>query len=182
MREPGLARRYARAFCAAAREIDAVDAVDADLKSVAGLLGAQKGLKNFLHSPKVRPDAKRDMLESVLGGRVKPLTSSFLRLLLDKKRFDLIEEIADEVSVLADIDRGIVRAVVTTPVPLPETQEVRLSEVLAARTGKTVKIECEVDPSMIGGISVVVGNQLLDGSVQNALSDMRDELRALSVI
>lgn len=182
MPDPGLARRYAQALFAVAARRQLVETVESDLQATARLLREDRRLRAFLDSPRVLEEHRVAMLEKVLGERVEPLVLHFLRLLLDKQRFDQFAEVVVAFNRLADAHHGIVRARVTTAVELRAELRQRLQERLAATTGKQIILDCRVDPRLIGGISVVMGDRLLDGSVSRALARLRNELGQVSVI
>lgn len=182
MPDPGIARRYGVALFDAALKRDIVDQVDSDLAAVKRLLTENRSLRRFMLSPEVLTEHKVEMLQKALGDRVHKLVVNFLLLLIDKKRFDHIDEIADAVDKLVDAHHGLVRARVMTPVELPAEQQAKLQRSLAALTGKDVVIEPEIDPSLIGGVRVVLGDRMLDGSVSRALDRLHDELAQVSVI
>jgi len=180
--DPSLARRYASALFAAAKKLGQVEQVDRDLAAVVELLEVNRDLRGFLTSPHVLPAHKDEMIKTALGSRVQTVMVHFLQLLLDKKRFNLLDDVARSFRHMADEHRGVVVANVAAPSPLTEAQLQRLKERLMKMTGKTVELKCSIETEMLGGIKVVLGDRLLDGSVRNALSDLRDELRAVSVI
>jgi ATP synthase F1 delta subunit len=182
MPDPGLAKRYASALFAAAVKRDLVDATEADFASVAALIEEDRSLRAFLHSPEVLTEHKVEMLRKVFSERVQPLVYQFLLLLLDKKRFPLVGEIAPALSALADEHRGVVRARVFTAIDLKPELEERLRKALESKTSKQVVLDCETRPELIGGVAVVVGDRLLDGSVSRALDRLREELAHASVI
>jgi len=182
MPDPGIARRYAGAVFATATDRGIVDEVEGDLQSIVELLGADRALRAFMSSPQVLEEHRRTMLDKVLGERVDKLVFHFLLLLIRKKRFDHLDEIVEAFGTLADEHRGVVRASVTTVMELPAAMRDRLQQRLAASTGKQVTLECLIDPTLIGGAKVVLGDQLLDGSVSRALERLREELAAVSVI
>ncbi len=182
MPEIGIARRYAAALFATANSRSLVDKVEADLKAIVELLGQNRALRAFMHSPQVLEERRREMLHKALGERVDKLVLHFLLLLIKKSRFDHLDEIAVAFSALADEHRGVVRSRVTTVIELsPEMQE-RLQQRLAAITGKQVVLACDVEPALIGGVKVVLDDQLLDGSVSRALERLHEDLAAVSVI
>jgi F-type H+-transporting ATPase subunit delta len=182
MPEPGLARRYAVALFEAAKHREQLDRVEADLEAVADLLRREPSLREFMLSPQVLDQHKEDMLHRTLEQRVSPLTHHFLLFLLRKRRFEHVELIYDSLSELLDVHRGIVRAVVTTAVELKTELRDRLRLRLQQTTGKRVELEARVNPAIIGGAVVILGDQLVDMSVRREIGRVRQDLMAARVI
>ncbi len=178
----GLARRYAAALYASAKQRGVQDQVEADLTSVVELLKAERAFRDFLLKPDVLDEQKAEIVTRSLGPRVRPLTLHFLQLLLKKRRLDHLEVIQEVMRELIETDRGIVHARVTTAVELkPELRE-KLKARLEATTRKTIILDLEVDPEIIGGVVVLLHNQLVDGSLRRELDRLRDDLMAVRVI
>jgi F-type H+-transporting ATPase subunit delta len=100
----------------------------------------------------------------------------FALLLLDRGRIALLASLARAYRELADAHAGRVRAVVTSAAPLSPADLERVRRSLERRTKKTVMLEAQVDPSLIGGLVAQVGDLVLDGSVRTQLSTLRDKL------
>ena len=180
--DPVLSRRYARALFGFATQRQVVDQVADDLRSVAQLLAAQERLKAFLLSPSVATESVIELIRNVLGQHIAPVTSNFLQLLHRKGRFDHFEEIADSFIQEVETSRGILKAVVTTATPMDATFEVKLRAALERVTGKTIRLEAKVEPEVLGGVVVVLGDRLIDGSVRREIERLRDELSTATVI
>jgi F-type H+-transporting ATPase subunit delta len=182
MPEPGLARRYAAALFETARAGELLDRVEADLTTTVELFNREPALREFLLSPEVLDEHKTEIVNRVLAPRLSPPVLNFLHLLLKKRRFDHLDEIHSGLIEQLDEHRGVIKAVVTTAIELgPELRE-RLKTRLETTTRKTVRLESSVNPAILGGIVVVLGDQLLDASVQREIERLRDELLATRVI
>jgi len=181
MRESGLAQRYAQALFGAALARGAEDGVAADLHSLLALDEKDASLRLFLESPQVRDDHKHALVDSVLGPRAQPLTVRFLHLLLTKKRTPYLREVGEAYAGLIEKHHGVVRARVTTVDRLGEDDLARLKTALERRTGKAVVLETRVDPEILGGVIVQLGDQILDDSVHTHLVEVREALLAAAV-
>jgi F-type H+-transporting ATPase subunit delta len=184
MGEQTLARRYARALLEVARERKEIAAVGAEIRAVAqvyGDLGARKAgepdLRSLVTDPSRPVAARRELLVKVFGGRVSDLVLRFLILLLEKKRFGVVAEIADAYDHLADEAQGVARARVTTFRSLGDLQRVQLIDRLRRLTDRpTVVLEETVDPEILGGLFVRIGDQVIDGSIRGRLRRLRERL------
>lgn len=182
MPEPGLARRYAAALFESAKQQKLLDQVEADLGATVELLEHDPALRDFLLSPQVLDEHKEEMINRVLGSRLSPIVVNFLHLLLKKRRFDHLDEIHASLIEQLDEHRGIIKAGVTTAIELKQELKDKLRARLETTTRKTVRLDCRLDPGILGGIVVVLGDQLLDASVQREVERLRDELMATRVI
>ena len=181
MIERRIVRRYASALFAAASKADEVDRVESDLGLVSAtlfgnvLLGGG-ALWNALVSPIIPPAKKREILAAIFEGKVSEITLAYLGLLVDKRREEAIRQTEAEYVLLANEARGIVEAEVTSATPLDEDQEARLAAKLSATTGKNIQLSRKVDPSVIGGLLVQMGDTVIDGSIRGQLAALREEL------
>ena len=180
--DPVLSRRYAKALFGFATRHQVVDPVADDLRSVARLLKAEERLRAFLLSPSVATESVMELFTNVLGKHIAPVTRNFLQLLHRKGRFDHFDEIADCYIQEVEASRGILKAVVTTAAAIDEGTEDKLRGALERVTGKTIRLESKVDPEVLGGVVVVLGDQLIDGSVRREIERLREELSTATVI
>ncbi|MFA6666178.1 MAG: F0F1 ATP synthase subunit delta [Armatimonadota bacterium] len=171
-----LARRYAGALFGIAEKANIVDKAQSDLKLITSSLCAMPDLRQTVMHPLVPPVQKRSIIDKVYTGKIDDITLRFLYLLLDKRREGIIEEIEKEFISLANSSRGIVTAKVLSAVPLLKKEEAALTSKLSACTGKTVQLELSVDPSLIGGLTVCIGNNVIDGSIKGHLASLKNKM------
>ena len=184
MIERRIVRRYAAALFAAATKADAVDQVESDLGLVSFVLfGAERmtttvkqPLWEMLISPVIAPAKKRDILSDIFKGKISDITLSYLDLCVDKRREEVIKETQSEYVALANEARGIVEVEVTGAVELSTDQEARLISKLFQTTGKQVRLAKKIDPSLIGGLLVRMGDKIIDGSISGQLATLRERL------
>jgi F-type H+-transporting ATPase subunit delta len=181
-RDVTVARRYALALFMAATKKSAVEQVGTDLANVTSLSGdAADRIRLFLEAPQVSTEQKLLVIEAGLRPVVHPLVVEFYKLLLRKKRFFNLREIAEEFERLVEEHKGIVRAKVTSAVPLHDAELTALVSSLERRLTKTVRVVSHVDSALIGGVIVRVGDSIADKSVRTLLNQMRDELLAARI-
>jgi len=171
-----VARRYAHALFQVALDAGTVDTVAAELESLETLREEDPSFLEFLVSPEVLADRKNEFIDTVFGPRVSELTLRFLHLLVEKKRIASLPDACREFARLGEEHRGLVRAQVRTAVALGPEQEARLKKDLDRITGKEVLIEKTIDPSLLGGIVVNLGNRVIDQSLRRGLKRMRERL------
>jgi F-type H+-transporting ATPase subunit delta len=177
----GIGKRYAIALFNAAVEEDILDQVQGDVASFAGLVTSDRAFERFLASLRVTPGEKKDLITRAIADQASGLFVKFVLLLIDKKRINKFDEIAQSFEALYEDHRGILRVSVITAVPLDAELERKTKIAFERRTGKTAKIVKRVDPDIIGGMILLAGDRIIDGSIRNRLGELRRELHELRV-
>ena len=172
-----VAKRYAVALFAAVQEAGRIERVDAEAKAVEHLFDDQL-VKSFLLSPQIPAERKKAALQKQFGGQLDPLLVNLLKLLVDKKRMGELPSIMQHFDVLTDQSRGVEDATIISAVPLsPEQQEAIIAGITRFSAYGQLRITTEVDPSLLGGVFVRLGrNLVLDGSVSSRLAQLRTRL------
>jgi F-type H+-transporting ATPase subunit delta len=174
MRIEVAAKRYAQAAFDIARERDEFDRWVEELRAIADL-AAQPGVTEVLASSRVPFEVKERLLRSGLAD-VSPLALNLARLLVQKGRIALAEQVWDEYQRLLDEHRGRAQALVLTAVPLSGDEERAVAQRLRELTGKEIVLERRVDPEIMGGLVARVGDRLIDGSTRTRLLELRRRL------
>ncbi len=174
MATTGSAKRYAQAVFQIAIGNNDVDKWRSELDTVAATLSDPQ-LKVILEDPKVRLDAKTDLVSKCLPG-LSQLALNLSYILVSKQAIGILDGIALEYNRMADAHEGLEHARVVTAVELDDADRDRLVKHLASMTGKKVTIETVVDPDIIGGYIARIGDKLLDGSTKARLEALRKRL------
>jgi F-type H+-transporting ATPase subunit delta len=168
-------RRYAQALFELAGDAGQVDAWRADLGlacEVAGNAAAARTIDN-----PARPLAeRRALVTGLLHGRVAAQVESLALLLAQRGRFSIMPEVGREYDHLVRASRGIVAATVSSPMPLTPGELAALKTAMERIAGAQVELYPETDPSLIGGVSVMIGDRQIDASVASRLRRLRREL------
>jgi len=178
MTSRGAATRYARAlFDVAQKEAD-IQQVGRELGSFAALFAGHEGLSRALSNPAIPAPRKRAIVEQLLArfGDPSPVTNKLLLMLADRDRLALVPEIANAYAARLMDHAQIVRAELTTAVPMPADRVSALQQGLASATGRQVQLETKVDPAIIGGAVARIGSTVYDGSVAAQLQAIRQRL------
>lgn len=176
------AKRYATALFHAAQKTGTLDTVEDNIEQVVALMHQMAELKDMWLSPLIPASRKRTIIGKILGGdradAVNPLTLSFLDLLIDKGREEVLDDVARELRYLADEARHQVRATAVFAVEPTEAERLALTRSLEARTSCQVQLSYHVDPGILGGVIVHLQDTLIDGSVRGTLERLREQLLA----
>jgi len=171
------ARRYSQAIFRMALENKEINRWQSDLRKVASLM-RDRALFSLIAHPKVTVDEKSKTLSQRLGD-VNPLAIKLVLLLSAKGRLALIDDISEEYQAMVDNYRGIEgteTAEVTTAIPLDDDYQLKVAQRITEIIGKPVILKPKVDPSIIGGIIIRVGDKLIDGSIRNKLAALKKDL------
>lgn len=171
-----IVRRYAAALFRTAQKTGLIDAVESDLGLVSYAFENSPAFRNAIQSPVISREQKHQVLRDVFTGRIQQTTLDYLALLVDQRREDAMAQTQREYVLLANDARGIVEANVTTAVTLSAEDESRLTAKLGTVTGKTVRLNRLVEPGIIGGVVVRIGDRVIDGSIRGRLATLREKL------
>jgi F-type H+-transporting ATPase subunit delta len=172
-----VAKRYAKAIFTAAHKANLVEAVEADLTAISNLVASHSEFRGFLGTPRISREDKVKIAEKLFSDRVTSLSMSTLRLILTKGRAAEFEGIREEYIQMRRELGHVLYARVTSSSELDEGQKKALIDKLAAKSGKKVESDFHVDPSLLGGVKVAIGNYVLDGTVRGSLNRLRDVLK-----
>ena len=167
--------RYARALFAAARAQNAVDAARGDLGALLKIIADAPALAGALRHPRLPGPVKAEIVKKA---GASPLVAAFAGLLFEKGRWDALADIAAAFDALADAAAGVLPVRVTAPAPLPAADAERWKKTLEAARRGPVRLDTRVDPGLLGGVTIRVGDRVWDNSLRNQLERLRTELAA----
>ncbi|MEH6658798.1 ATP synthase F1 subunit delta [Leeuwenhoekiella marinoflava] len=167
--------RYAKAILDQAQDKGTEEVVFGNMKSIDATLSASKELRSVLKSPVIKAEDKRASLKAIFEG-YDPSTLSLIELLVDKKRTSLLGQVAKSYLDLYNASKGIIVAHVTTAVELDSSLESKVLAKVKELTNSTeVTLEHHIDPSIIGGFILRVGDVQYDASIDNQLASVQKE-------
>ena len=166
------ARRYAEAAFEIAERDDSMEAWLAAL-TVAEQRLADPQVTRLLVNPAIPTTSRVEVLERILGDEVAGPPRNLFALMVRRGRFELLPAVVREFRRLYARREGIVEATVTSAAELDEAEQKALLERLVDMTGSRVEMKLRVDPQLLGGVQVRVGDELIDGSVRGRLERMR---------
>jgi len=167
--------RYAKAILDMAHDKGVAMEVNNDMQTIAETIIGNEELKSFIQSPTTTVEVKESALSEIFTA-VNPVTKSLFRLLLENKRFEILSDIATVYNNLFEEMNGVEVAKVTTAVPMDAELESKVLSKILTFSNKKVNIENIVDPSIIGGFILRIGDQQYNASVANRLQVLKREL------
>lgn len=175
---PGvIAKRYATALLEIGGEAGQLDGLVDELSRAAEVYEANAELRASFDNPLVPAAAKKAILNDVCDGlRLSGTSKNTLGLLLDRRRIRALPAIATRLREMADLKRGILRAEVMTAMPLHEEYFEKLQRELERITGRRVALDRKLDPTLICGVVVRVGDTVYDGSLVARLKQLTDHM------
>jgi F-type H+-transporting ATPase subunit delta len=171
-----IARPYAEAAFAAARTDGQLGGWSAFLAD-AGTIIDRDDVRAVTGDPRVSPAAKAELIASIVGGDVGTAGARLLALLAENDRLAIVPEVARQFIALRDAHEGTARADIETALPLDDATCASLVTALGRHFGKRIEPHVTVNPALIGGVTVRVGDEVVDASVRGKLAQMDVALR-----
>ena len=176
--QASLAGRYATALFGLARDEQQIDAVSRSLDSIEAATAQSADFRALVTSPLIgRAAAGKTIRALVPSLGLDPITGRFLGVLADNGRLSELKSVIRIVRELASDHRGETGAEVTSAYPLGDDQLAALMTKLKARVGRDVSIDAKVDPSLLGGIIVRLGSQMIDASIATKLNTLATAMK-----
>ncbi|HEY7897617.1 MAG TPA: ATP synthase F1 subunit delta [Gemmatimonadaceae bacterium] len=172
-----VSRNYAEALLALATKADNREGFGVMIRDVASAIGQDPTIRLFLESPRVSYERKNEILARAFGDRIPRVFLRFLQTMVHNRRQMMIPEIATEYAALLDSEEGRVHAEVTVARPTTDAETASIGAELSRVLGKRVMPQVSVDPAIMGGVIVRVGNTVMDGSVRRRLSKLATRMR-----
>ena len=173
-----IARRYAKALIQLATEEGAVEKYYDELSGFGSVLAAHRGFTALLSSPAFAIEKKKAMLQDVVDKLpLSKTVTNFFFVLQEKNRLDQLPSIIAGYRGFADELSGLLRSTVTSALLLDDAQVGEIKVALERTTGKTVLLQVEYDPSLLGGVVTKIGDTVFDGSIKTQLDRIQDILQ-----
>ena len=166
---------YARSLFEVAKERDVLDDVHSQLGEFTEALNSSRDLRVFFFSPYFSTDEKKDGLKRAVTG-VDPVFENFLEALIERHRMPAIFRIRARFEEMWDDEKQLLPVEVTSSVELDKSTVESIGARIGEQTGRTVELSSKVDPDILGGIVLRVGNFVLDASIRNRLNQLRKQV------
>jgi len=181
MLKGAVSSRYAEALYNVAVQNQELDEVEQELNFIVGMVESLNDFKKILYHPIITVQEKKVFLENVFKDNISSVTKNFLFLLVDHHRQFFLKDILKVYKEYANKTREITQAQVFSAVELNTEEKVRIEQIIQRYTGKKVETTFNVDPSLIGGVILRIGDKIIDGSVRAKLDNLKEHLTRQAV-
>jgi F-type H+-transporting ATPase subunit delta len=170
-----IAEVYARSLFEVAKESDKLDDVRSQLGELADAISESRDLQTFFFSPYFSSEEKIEGVDRAIEG-ADEIVVNFLRLLIEKHRMPALFRIRQRFEALWQRENKILPVQVTSAIELPDETVRSIGDRIGERTGRKVELSSAVDPDILGGLVLQVGNSVLDASIRNRLENLRKQV------
>jgi len=169
-----LASRYASSLIEVATQSKSIDSVEKDLASLAKVLSESKDLNFLISSPVYSKDMQLKAVQDIARkGEFHKDTINFLGVLTMNGRLSSLHKIISAFFIEMEKIRGVLEAKIVSAFPLNETQQKNLIATLTQKTGKSIKLDLQIDKALLGGMVVTYGSRMIDDSLKTKLSQLK---------
>ncbi len=174
----GIAKRYATAVFELAKESRSLKTLEADVEALDGALTQSADLRSLITSPVYSRDQVTTAITAVAKKmNLSQIVTGTLGLMASKRRLFALPQVLTALRVLIAEEKGEVTAEITSAKALTKAQEAELAKTLKARVGKEIKLKLTVDESLIGGLVIKVGSQMIDTSIRAQLAALKNSMK-----
>ncbi|QHL87870.1 ATP synthase F1 subunit delta [Nibribacter ruber] len=177
MSDVRVASRYAKSLLELANERGQLEQVYADMLLFTKAVTETRDLHLVLQNPIVKHDKKLAILTSIFSGKVTELTLAFFKILTQKNRETILETVATEFVTQYNEIKGIQKATVTTAVPLTDELRATFQNMVRERSGKTVDLKEVVNPAVVGGYVLRIGDEQIDNTVRAKVQKLKNKFK-----
>lgn len=171
-----VALRYASSLFELAQEERQIERYEADLALVKNIICSDEEVLSFFMHFNVEKEAKKETIDKAFNGSLSVYVLNFIKLLIDKNRMNSLPEIINAFHSLTNDYLGIKEGTLYSSMELDKQEIKKIEHVLSKRMDKKIVLKLEIDENLIGGVKVVIGNHVIDGSVKNKMDLLKNEL------
>ena len=173
-----IAHRYAKAVMELAIEKGMLDRVDKDMELFQAVNEENRQFYSVMHNPIIRAHKKLAVLKAIFGDKVSEVMILLFDILARRSREEMLYAISIAFRKQFNIHKNIQEVQITSTINLPDPLKEELRAALAQKTGKTIKIEEDIDESLIGGMTIRIGDTQLDNSIKSQLQKLKQNFRS----
>ena len=178
MRQTILARRYAKALFSLGKQQDKHETYSQALSAIGALYAESPEVGDSLTNPLYPLEARKKVIAGIAKAvQGDAILATFLDLLVDRQRADILPDIAHEMQVMVDSAQNISHGTVVSAITLDSALQEKIQATLEKITGNKVILEAHVDPTIIGGIVAKVGDLVVDGSIRTQLNGLKESIK-----
>ena len=167
------AKRYSDALLELSQDSDKIRK---ELEEIVDTLSSSQDLKDFMSNPVISIEDKKSVIEKIFAGKIDKTLLNFLKLLVDKDRFNLIDEILETYSKDVDKQKNIQKVSVISAIELDEELKSKLINKLAQKLNKNIELETQLDKDIIAGLVIKTEDNVIDMSLKHKFEEMKKEI------
>ncbi|MBW4888397.1 ATP synthase F1 subunit delta [Mucilaginibacter sp. HMF5004] len=175
MSELTVGARYAKSLIDLAEEQKSLEEVKNDMDLFVHTLKANTELQAVLRNPIISHDKKVKILEAVFAGKISKATDGFFKIMINKSRGELLYFAAQEFVNQYNVKKNIVKATITSATALSEDNKAKISALIAAEIGGNIILQTKIDPALIGGFVLTVGDRQVNTSIADKLKKLKSD-------
>jgi F-type H+-transporting ATPase subunit delta len=176
-----VSKTYSSALFEVAQESGMIDQILAEYEFVVNSINENPEFYEILKSPKIILEDKKNIIDQTFADQISAELNNFFKLLIDKKRSNALLDIFEEFNEQVNEHKGYVVAKVESVIPLDAKEIEALQAKLNKVTGKTVTVNNVINPDIMGGLVINVGDKIIDGSVKRKLESMKHDLAQIII-
>jgi len=173
-----VADRYARALLNSCPDLATIERVKDEIVLLRRTWDISRETRDFLLNPKIPPAVKIKVLNSSLSDKLSPSIMNLLSLLIEKRRQDIIPDIAERYTEQTDAVRGVEHAEITLATAVPPDLKRQLVDAIQRFSTREVEVVMKIDPAIIGGVQIRMGDRVIDGSLRHRFREIRRTMLA----
>lgn len=171
-----ISKKYSNAILNLALENNNEDKVFDDINFIVETINSNKELKEFLDSPIIKNEDKKDIIQKLFSVHIEKVTLDFIYILIDENRLNILNEILNQYSESFYKVKNIVKPLVISAIELNENQKIKIKENLEKKLEKKVLPEYIIKTDIIGGLIIEIGDKKIDCSIKTKFENMKKEL------
>jgi F-type H+-transporting ATPase subunit delta len=168
---------YGKALFEAARDMNKVDLILAELKSINTILQQEQDFCEFFITPIISGPEKKQVIRNIFAGRISDETFNFLMILIDKRRTACFGKIVNEYQKQVDRSLGISIGTIISVEPLSDVQLNSFEEKTGALLKRNIKLTNKIEPSILGGVKIFIEGKVIDASIRKQLQDLEGRIK-----
>jgi len=171
-----VASRYAKSLLDLSLEQNSLDKINNDMVQLSEICAESKDLRNLLNNPTIHDSKKVEVLNALFGNQMEDLSLAFMALITKNSRENILPAIAESFTQLYKAHNNILDVILISAQPLEENAKAKIINKIKSTFDGTIELIEEIDPSLIGGFIVKIGDKQLDSSVASQLTNLKNIL------
>lgn len=172
-------KNYARALVEAGKEQNNIDTIVKEIESIQKKFYENIEISRFLNDPQINFSIKKETINKVFGELPKGAAINFIYLLIKNKNLNSLDEILDEIKEMIRKENNILEVTALSAIPISGQIKEKIKNVLMDKVNKEIKVNTEIDETLIGGLVIKIGDLIVDGSINGKIQRLKLKIKKL---